>query len=166
MFQTTNQFILYTHPDIFDVSKPRHAASCRVMPPVALVASRLTRLTHLVAMRLFFSTSVMRRHKSCPGVGQTAVWDGNLEPNTAKSLEFGAKTHGFLEMFPETNPLKNMSVFHGILMVFFVQTTWFHKRSRWKRFGKNGNVYQFTKDTGVHWDFASSNQWICSNPQS
>jgi hypothetical protein len=119
MFQTTNQFILYTHPDIFDVSKPRHAASCRVMPPVALVASRLTRLTHLVAMRLFFSTSVMRRHKSCPGVGQTAVWDGNLEPNTAKSLEFGAKTHGFLEMFPETNPLKNMSVFHGILMVFF-----------------------------------------------
>ena len=36
----------------------------------------LTRLTHFVAIRLFFSTSVMRRHRSCPGFCWVNGWLG------------------------------------------------------------------------------------------
>ena len=32
----------------------------------------LTRVTHFVAMRLFFSTKVIRRHRSCPGKGRSS----------------------------------------------------------------------------------------------
>ena len=45
----------------------------------------LTRVTHFVAMRLFFSTKVMRRHKSCPGqVGPVKLWGEVFLPREKK----------------------------------------------------------------------------------